>query len=64
MISPALTVHVHPKIIRNGIRMAFLAPTITQEILEGEQLPSLGLKDFIGEVPLSWSEQRRTFNFK
>ena len=59
--SLAHSVDVHPKIVRNGIRMAFLAPTITKEILEGEQPPSLSLKDFIGAVPLSWCEQRRAF---
>ena len=59
--SLAQSVDVHPKIIRNGIRMAFLAPTITRAILEGEQPPSLSLKNFIGAVPLSWSEQRRAF---
>lgn len=62
--SPAQSVHVHPKIVRNGIRMAFRAPTITKAILEGEQPPSLSLKNFIGAVPLSWSEQRRTFKSK
>ncbi len=59
--SLAQSVHVHPKIVRNGIRMAFLAPTISKAILEGDQPPSLSLKDFIGAVPLSWSEQRRAF---
>jgi len=62
--SLAQSARVHPKIIRNGIRMAFLAPTITKAILDGEQPPSLSLKDFIGAVPLSWSEQRRTFKSK
>ena len=59
--SLAQSVRVHPKIIRNGIRMAFLAPTITKAILDGEQPPGLSLKDFIGAVPLSWFEQRRAF---
>ena len=62
--SLAQSVDVHPKIVRNGIRMAFLAPTITKAILEGEQPPSLNLKDFIGTVPLSWSEQRLKFKSK
>ena len=62
--SLAQSVDVHPKIVRNGIRMAFLAPTITKAILEGEQPPSLNLKDFIGTVPLSWSEQRLAFKSK
>jgi site-specific DNA recombinase len=62
--SLAQSVNVHPKIIRNGIRMAFLAPTITKAILDGDQPPGLNLKDFIGAVPLSWSEQRRAFKTK
>ena len=62
--SLAHSVDIHPKIVRNGIRMAFLAPTITKAILEGEQPPSLSLKNFIGAVPLSWSEQRRAFKFE
>ena len=59
--SLAQSVGVHPKIFRNGIRMAFLAPTITKAILEGDHTRNLGLKDFIGAVPLSWSEQRLAF---
>jgi hypothetical protein len=34
------------------------------EILEGEQPHGLSLKDFIGVVPLSWSEQRRAYKSK
>jgi hypothetical protein len=56
--SLAQSVGVHPKIVRNGIRMAFLAPNVTKAILEGDQQPGLRLKDFIGPVPLSWSGQR------
>ena len=50
---------LHPKVIRNRIRMAFLAPNVTKAILEGNQAPSLRLKGFIGATPLSWSHQRR-----
>jgi DNA invertase Pin-like site-specific DNA recombinase len=56
--SLARSVGVHPKIVRNRIRMAFIAPNITKAILEGDQAPSLRLKDFIGAAPLSWSSQR------
>jgi hypothetical protein len=51
-------VGLHPKIIRNGIRLAFLDPAITKALLEGEQPPNLRLKDFSGEIALSWVEQR------
>jgi DNA invertase Pin-like site-specific DNA recombinase len=59
--SLARSVGVHPKIVRNGVRMAFLAPDVTKAILEGDQPPSLRLKDFVGAVPLSWVEQRIAF---
>lgn len=48
--SLARSVGTHPKIVRNAIRMAFLAPNVTKVILEGDQAPSLRLKDFIGAV--------------
>jgi hypothetical protein len=49
---------LHPKVIRNRIRMAFLAPNVTKAILEGDQSPRLRVKDFSGAAPLSWSGQR------
>jgi DNA invertase Pin-like site-specific DNA recombinase len=51
-------VSVHPKIIRSGIRLAFLAPDITVAILAGEQPKSLSLADFKKDIPLSWTDQR------
>ena len=56
--SLAQSVGVHPKIIRSGIRMAFLAPKVTKAILEGDQAPNLRLKNFSGAVPLAWSGQQ------
>jgi site-specific DNA recombinase len=50
---------LHPKVIRNRIRMAFLAPNVTKSILEGNQAPGLRLKGFIGTASLSWFHQRR-----
>jgi hypothetical protein len=57
----AQSVGIHPKFVRNRIRMSFLAPTITKAILEGEQPANFRLNYFIGAVPLSWSEQRLAF---
>ena len=49
-------VGLHPKIIRNGIRLAFLDPTITNAIVQGQQASTL--RDFAGAIPLSWADQR------
>lgn len=46
------------KVVRNGIRLAFLDPSLTRKLLQGEHSPSLGLKHFIGAIPQSWLEQR------
>jgi len=53
---------IHPKVIRNSIRLAFLAPDITAAILAGEQPHNLCLGDFKKDIPLAWSAQRTTFN--
>jgi DNA invertase Pin-like site-specific DNA recombinase len=54
---------LHPKVIRNGIRLAFLAPDMTNAILQGEQPASLTLRDFYKAAPLCWSEQRQALGF-
>lgn len=40
------------------IPLAFLAPDITERILEGRQSPLLSLDAFCGEIPLEWSKQQ------
>ena len=55
----AKDVRVHPKVIRNAIRFAFLAPDITSAILDGNQPKHLGLGDLKHIIPLSWAEQRK-----
>ena len=55
-------VNVHPKIIRSGIRLAFLAPDLTAGILAGEQPKNLSLKDFKKDIPLEWTAQRAMIN--
>ena len=40
------------------IPLAFLAPDITEAILEGNQLPHLSLEKCVGEIPFKWSQQR------
>ena len=44
-------------------RLAYLAPDITEAILAGRQPRSLTLKKLLGEIPLSWAEQRKSFGF-
>ena len=40
------------------IPLAFLAPDITEAILEGKQVPHTSLEKCVGEIPLEWSQQR------
>jgi hypothetical protein len=40
------------------IPLAFLAPDITEAILEGRQAPDLSLQNCVDEIPLEWSLQR------
>jgi site-specific DNA recombinase len=46
-------------------RMSYLAPDITQAIVEGTQPAGLGARELLrtGELPFSWAEQRRLFRF-
>jgi site-specific DNA recombinase len=46
------------------IRLAYLAPGITQSILEGTQPAQLTLADLMQrDIPANWSEQRIAFGF-
>jgi site-specific DNA recombinase len=40
------------------IPLAFLAPDITEAILDGKQAPDLSLQNCVGEIPFEWSLQR------
>lgn len=44
--------------------MAYLAPDITEAILEGRQPQTLMLKDMMRTIPANWTDQRRVFGFK
>ena len=50
---------LHPKVIRSRIRLAYLAPDITGEILQGTQRPSLTLNKLTDLAALPWNEQLR-----
>jgi site-specific DNA recombinase len=40
------------------IPLAFLAPDITEAILEGRQVPGLSLQNCVVELPFVWTLQR------
>jgi site-specific DNA recombinase len=53
----AASAHLHPKVVRQGIRLAFLAPELMAAALAGER--PLKLKQIPKVLPLSWREQRQ-----
>jgi DNA invertase Pin-like site-specific DNA recombinase len=50
---------LHPKFVRQALRLAFLSPDITSAILEGSQRPALSLAQIPKLLPLPWTEHRR-----
>ena len=48
---------LHKKVVRQGLRLAFLAPHITATILEGTQPPDLTLSGIPNALPLAWAMQ-------
>jgi DNA invertase Pin-like site-specific DNA recombinase len=54
----AKDVQLHPKIIRQQLRLAFLAPSITKAALTGETGNTPTLVTIPKTLPLSWSKQR------
>ena len=53
----AASANLHPKVIRQGLRLAFLVPEFMKAAIDGEKL--LTLKEIPNLLPLSWSEQHR-----
>lgn len=51
----AVSVGIHPKIVRQGLRLAFLAPDVTAAIVN-EGFP-IKLKQIPKTLPLAWSDQ-------
>jgi hypothetical protein len=50
--------------VSSMIRLAYLAPGITQSILQGTQPAQLTLADLMQrDIPASWSDQRISFGF-
>jgi len=50
---------LHPKVVRQALRLAFLAPEATSAILEGRQPATLSLVSVPKLLPLAWTEHRR-----
>ncbi len=53
----ATSVKLHPKLLRQELRYAFLAPRITAAILNGDQPQTLSLARIPKTLPLAWSDQ-------
>jgi site-specific DNA recombinase len=59
----AASVKLHPKLLRQEMRYAFLAPPIIAAILNGDQSQTLSLARIPKTLPLAWPEQCRTLVF-
>ena len=57
--SLATAAKLHPKVIRQALRLAFLAPDITVALLQGSKPAHLTLATIPFTLPLSWAEQRQ-----
>jgi len=53
----------NPKVIRKVLRLAFLAPDITEAVILGSHPKSLSLSKLQGISAHSWDEQRRLLRF-
>jgi site-specific DNA recombinase len=50
---------LHPKVVRQALRLAFLSPDVASAILEGRQPANLSLARIPKLLPLPWAEHRR-----
>jgi len=51
------------KVVRKVLRLAFVAPDITEAIIHGSQPNSLSVSELQGEAAFCWDEQRRLLGF-
>jgi len=58
----AVTAQLHPRVIRQGLRLAFPAPEITSTILEGKQPATIYLVKIPKLQSLNWSEQAKSLS--
>jgi DNA invertase Pin-like site-specific DNA recombinase len=49
---------LHPKVVRQGLRLAFLSPDVTSAILAGTQPAGLSLATIPKLLPISWPEHQ------
>jgi site-specific DNA recombinase len=49
---------LHPKVVRQALRLAFLSPEVTSAILNGSQPAALSLARVPKLLPLSWTEHQ------
>jgi hypothetical protein len=50
---------IHPKVVRQALRLAFLSPEVTWAILEGRQISGLSLAQIPKLLALPWVEHGR-----
>ena len=50
---------VHPKVVRQALRLAFLSPDVTSAIIDGGQPSGLYLAQIPNLLPLQWTAHRR-----
>jgi hypothetical protein len=50
---------LHPKVVRQALRLAFLSPAVTSAILEGRQPAALSLSRFPKLLPLPWTAHQQ-----
>ena len=50
---------LEPRYINAILRVAFLAPEITEAIIDGRQPPDLTLGSLTGVLPVSWQQQKK-----
>ena len=50
---------LHPKVVRQALRLAFLSPDVTSAILEGRQPAVLSLAQIPKLLPLRWVDHQR-----
>ena len=50
---------LHPKVVRQALRLAFLSPDVTSAVLDGRQPAGFSLARIPKLLPLPWTEHRR-----
>ena len=58
----AASIGINERYISRILPLAFLAPDITEAILDGRQATALSLDDCVN-LPMIWTEQRRALRF-